>query len=53
MKLGTLRDGNKVYSMVEWRSQLTLYKRVIQEFKNFKDLFQSVAPRDPTQSLLF
>ena len=53
MKPCLLRDDNKVYLMVESSSQLTLYKRVIKQFKKFKDLFQSVAPSFPTRSLLF
>ena len=42
MKLCTLRYGNKLYFMIESSLKLTLYKRVIKKFKNFKDLFQSV-----------
>ena len=53
MKLCILRDSNKVYLTIELSSQLTLYKRVIKKFKNFKDFFQSVARKDPTQSLSF
>ena len=40
MKLGTLKDGNKLYSIIKWKSQLTLYKRVIQKFTNFKDILK-------------
>ena len=44
---------NKLYLIIESSLQLTLYKRVNKKFKNFKDLFQSVANKDRTQSLLF
>ena len=36
MKLCILIYDNKVYLMIESSLQLTLYKRVIQKFKNFK-----------------
>ena len=47
MKLCILIYDNKMHIMTESSLQLILCKSVIKKLKNFKDLFQSVAPKFP------
>ena len=52
MKLCTLRDGNILYLMIESSLQLALYKRIINKFKNFKDLFENIVSKISTLPLI-